>query len=376
MTSEDYPSNNDLTGAAQAIVRLQETYKLDPYELSKGKVGKIQTTSKLSWESCYYLSKLLLGVRDHCHCQEWIKLTLKKYLEESSVDQNTIKILEKFIIITAGINDLDSTLEITEIILKLQPDHSSAKSTKQMITELPQDIREYARVKKCNFPETLVSINTFEQYQAACRDEFNRSSAEIRNLTCTYASFKNPFLKLAPFRLEILSFDPFVALFHNVLSDREIENFHRIGVSELSRSEIGANSQQRKRSTIRTSQGTFIDYNSEQSLQSFLQKLEDMTGQIIEGADRIQFVSYGIGGHYQPHFDFFGKENEGFDNYNQGNRISTSMFYVRIFSISMYLILQSLVAFRCGTRRFYYIPLPKDKCKASEREYAILVESA
>lgn len=337
LSSDNYPTNEDLSGAAEAFVRLQETYKLDPYDLSQGKIWNLQTSSELSWESCYYLSKILLGLGDHCHAQQWLQVAKTKFLETSNNHQNQIQILEKFVVIAAAINDLDTTLEIVDIILVLQPDHSSAKATKQMITQLPKRLRDLARVKECKKADTIVSSETYEQYQAACRNEFTRSPAETRNLTCSYESFRNPFLRLAPFRIEMISHSPFIALFHNVLSDREIENFHSIGVPELRRSRIGANEQQKKKSTIRTSHGAFLDYYTEPSLRTFLQILQDLTGQTIIGSEKIQFANYGIGGHYQPHFDFFGKQTTGYANFEQGDRISTSMFYVGIFLVNVHM---------------------------------------
>lgn len=344
LSSDDYPTNEDLSGAAQAFVRLQETYKLDPYDLSQGLIRNLQTSSKLSWESCYYLSKILFGLGDHCHAQQWLHVAKTKFLEISN--NNQIQILEKFVIIAAGINDLDTTLELVDIILVLQPDHSSAKTTKLMIAQLPKSYRELARVKECKKADTIVSSETYEQYQATCRDEITRSPAEIRNLTCSYESFKNSFLRLAPFRMEMISHEPSIALFHNVLSDREIENFHSIGVPELRRSRIGANEKQKKKSTIRTSHGAFLDYYTQPSLKSFLQTLQDLTGQTIIGSEKIQFANYGIGGHYQPHFDFFGKLTTGYANFEQGDRISTSMFYVGIFLNNIHITHNFSIAFR------------------------------
>lgn len=51
-----------------------------------------------------------------------------------------------------------------------------------------------------------------------------------------------------------------------------------------------------------------------------------MTGLSQKTAEGIQVQNYGIGGHYNPHWDHSVKGDEPFDD--NGNRIATLMFYV------------------------------------------------
>lgn len=55
-------------------------------------------------------------------------------------------------------------------------------------------------------------------------------------------------------------------------------------------------------------------------------RIEDMTGLSVVSAERLQVVNYGIGGQYEPHYDFY------FENFpmKRGNRIATVLFYVCI----------------------------------------------
>lgn len=46
-------------------------------------------------------------------------------------------------------------------------------------------------------------------------------------------------------------------------------------------------------------------------------------------AELLQVVNYGIGGHYDTHYDFF-EDNDTSEQMKQdGNRIATVLFYVR-----------------------------------------------
>lgn len=58
-------------------------------------------------------------------------------------------------------------------------------------------------------------------------------------------------------------------------------------------------------------------------------RVEDMTGLTTATAEELQVVNYGIGGHYEPHFDFARpEETEAFKSLGTGNRIATVLFYV------------------------------------------------
>lgn len=60
-------------------------------------------------------------------------------------------------------------------------------------------------------------------------------------------------------------------------------------------------------------------------------RVEDMTGLTTATAEELQVVNYGIGGHYEPHFDFARKEEKNaFKSLGTGNRIATVLFYVSI----------------------------------------------
>lgn len=60
-----------------------------------------------------------------------------------------------------------------------------------------------------------------------------------------------------------------------------------------------------------------------------------MTGLSMTTAEILQVQNYGIGGHYNPHWDFEVKRQSGnlLKALNKGNRIATVLVYVRLFII-------------------------------------------
>lgn len=65
-------------------------------------------------------------------------------------------------------------------------------------------------------------------------------------------------------------------------------------------------------------------------------RIKDMTHLSLDTAEPLQIVNYGIGGQYEPHFDF-GLPDEiiSYDEDGIGNRIATVLFYVRFLENSL-----------------------------------------
>lgn len=59
-------------------------------------------------------------------------------------------------------------------------------------------------------------------YEAVCRGDIKSTPKENAPLRCRYQSHKTPFLKIAPLKLEEISLEPLILLYHGVMSDKEI----------------------------------------------------------------------------------------------------------------------------------------------------------
>lgn len=51
----------------------------------------------------------------------------------------------------------------------------------------------------------------------------------IYRLTCRYLTENHPFLKIAPFKVEIKYLSPDIFLFHDVITDSEIQEIKKMG---------------------------------------------------------------------------------------------------------------------------------------------------
>lgn len=92
----------------------------------------------------------------------------------------------------------------------------------------------------------------------------------------------------------------------------------------------------------RISKATWIEDDEHEYIQVINQRIEDMTKTSLETAESLQIVNYGIGGHYEPHFDFALNDDLTFEQTGHGNRIATLMFYVHFSLYIMYRYSKSL----------------------------------
>ena len=65
------------------------------------------------------------------------------------------------------------------------------------------------------------------------------------------------------------------------------------------------------------------------NIERIYQRVGDVTGLSMITSEELQVSNYGMGGHYEPHFDFARREeSKAFASLGTGNRIATWLFYV------------------------------------------------
>lgn len=80
----------------------------------------------------------------------------------------------------------------------------------------------------------------------------------------------------------------------------------------------------------RIGKSSWIEDDENDYISVINKRIEDMTKTSMSSAEPLQIVNYGIGGQYEPHFDFALKDDLTFKNAGNGNRLATLMFYVYI----------------------------------------------
>ncbi|XP_065360119.1 prolyl 4-hydroxylase subunit alpha-2 [Calliphora vicina] len=314
----DFPSDDDFEESALALVRLQKTYNLEVSQLASGVLNGVKYGSDMSWSDCLMLGEQLIRLRAYNQTRPWMQESIKR-LNFDSFNGNKIS-LEFMEILAENLlktGDVNSALKVVQIILNEDP---LRKGNVAKMFENTETLPEMG-----NIETEYHATQEFKTYEKVCREEIQQSPAEKRNLRCRYHTGNCAFCKLAPIKVEELHLDPLVMVFHDMISDEKIEKIKELAIPNMKRSTVRAESDasSRKRN-YRISKNAWLPYNNHPYMEQMLRDLHDVTSLDMTYSEELQVANYGLGGHYEPHFDFF-TDNIPED---QGNRISTSIFYL------------------------------------------------
>lgn len=142
-------------------------------------------------------------------------------------------------------------------------------------------------------------------YEMLCRGELKPSPSDLRPLRCRYVTNNVPFLRLAPLKLEEAFMDPYIVIYHDAMYDSEMEVIKRMARPRFRRATVqNSVTGALETANYRISKSAWLKTAEDEVIATVVQRTADMTGLDMDSAEELQVVNYGIGGHYEPHFDF------------------------------------------------------------------------
>ncbi|KAL0881008.1 hypothetical protein ABMA27_002151 [Loxostege sticticalis] len=337
-----YPALEDLTGAAQALTRLQETYHLDVHELSEGVLNGVVYSTPMTAGDCYELGRALYNEKDYKNALAWMTEALRKYREEKEPYHfSEIDVLEYISFSHYLLGDVRTALEWTKKLLVLDPKHprapgniphyqktiaeEEARKLKRLRGELGD---EPAEEKQAISEELSEYHKERKSYEILCRGEMDIPTEIAKRLHCRYLTENHPFLRLAPIKMEYMYLNPDVVIFHDVMSDDEIHFIQEAAKPRFKRAVVhDPKTGELVPAHYRISKSAWLRDEESEVIARVSQRVADMTGLSMDTAEDLQVVNYGIGGHYEPHYDFARRQENAFKKFS-GNRIATVLFYM------------------------------------------------
>ncbi|KAM8852380.1 prolyl 4-hydroxylase subunit alpha-1b isoform 1-T1 [Synchiropus picturatus] len=341
-----FPTDEDQTGAAKALLRLQDTYRLDANTISKGNLPGVKHKSLMTVEDCYELGKIAYSEVDYYHTELWMAQALRQLDEgeESPLDKVTVLDYLSYAIYQQG--EIQRALEYTKRLLELDPEHQRANGNlkyfefqlekqRKAAKEEPQEQKEEVKVNKTEKKKSKKEFQLIperKKYEMLCRGEGIRMTPRRQSrLFCRYFdNNRHPKYVLAPVKQQDEWDRPYIVRYLDIISDKEIEKVKQLAKPRLRRATISNPiTGVLETAPYRISKSAWLTGYDDPAIDVINQRIEDLTGLEMDTAEELQVANYGVGGQYEPHFDFGRKdEPDAFKELGTGNRIATWLFYM------------------------------------------------
>ncbi|XP_076981056.1 prolyl 4-hydroxylase subunit alpha-1 isoform X1 [Tamandua tetradactyla] len=337
-----FPNDEDQVGAAKALLRLQDTYNLDTETISKGNLPGVKHKSFLTVEDCFELGKVAYTEGDYYHTELWMEQALRQ-LDEGEVSTiEKVSVLDYLSYAVYQQGDLDKALLLTKKLLELDPEHQRANGNLkyfEYIMTKEKDVNKSTSHDQSDHKVTLKKkgvaadyLPERQKYEMLCRGEgIKMTPRRQKKLFCRYHDGnRNPKFILAPAKQEDEWDKPRIIRFHDIISDAEIEIVKDLAKPRLRRATI-SNPITGDLETVhyRISKSAWLSGYENPVVSRINMRIQDLTGLDVSTAEELQVANYGVGGQYEPHFDFARKEEpDAFKELGTGNRIATWLFYM------------------------------------------------
>ncbi|XP_041449987.1 prolyl 4-hydroxylase subunit alpha-1-like [Drosophila obscura] len=296
------PDNHDLTESLKSMDRIERTYDLPASQIARGLLQHQQYDTQLSVRDCLALAQHKNVSGDYIRASMWYREALRHESEPNAEIINAVlgnplegvehQFASAIIIRELGI----SGKSLSRTRMQGVASHFLTNSKPQVVDAF---IRHYLAESDEGIAKELGTLQTPPtSREFGCRGLY----AKRTNLVCRYNSTTTPFLRLAPLKMEEISHDPYIVMYHQVLSDREIGEMKQLAqpmTNGLSGS-IEANNSEPLEVVAR------IAWLLEAS--PFRERLNlrigDMTGFDVSEFKALQVANFGVGSYFKAHFDY------------------------------------------------------------------------
>jgi len=396
-----FPTDEDLSGAAVALMRLQDTYELDTHALAKGELLGKKYARQLTAGDCYELGRQSYNSGDHYHTVLWMAEAMNNYYGEKKPTISLPEILDYLSFSTFKQGNVRQALQLTNQLLKLVPYHQRALGNKQYFENIIRNeglsrqrgetghVGNVVPISDEPFSTSSLkltkpsSYNAFERknYEILCRGvKLMKPKVEAR-LRCRYfTNNNNPYLILGPIKEEEAYLNPRLVVYHDVISDREIETVKQLAQPRLKRATVqNSVTGELEPANYRISKSAWLKSEEDKHIDTVVKRIGVITGLDMNTAEDLQVVNYGIGGHYDPHFDYARKEEvNAFASLGTGNRIATWLFYmsdVEAGGATVFPVIDVALWPKKGSAAFWYNLIPNGEGNENTRHAACPVLS-
>ncbi|KAM4676392.1 prolyl 4-hydroxylase subunit alpha-2 isoform 2-T2 [Discoglossus pictus] len=337
---EFFPGEEDETGAAKALMRLQDTYRLDPDTIAKGQLPGTTYISSLSADDSFGMGKIAYNDGDYYHTVLWMQQALKQLDEGEEATVDKVDILDYLSYTVFKLGDLQRAVELTRRLLFLDSSHERAGGNLRYFEKLLEKETAENKQNKTTtesstpmndvYARPLDYLPERDTYEALCRGEgVKMTPRRQKRLFCRYHDGnRNPYLIIGPMKEEDEWDSPRIVRYLDALTDEEIDKIKELAKPKLARATVrDPKTGVLTVANYRVSKSAWLEEYDDPVVARVNLRMQAITGLTADTAELLQVANYGMGGQYEPHFDF---SRRPFDLSlkTEGNRLATYLNYM------------------------------------------------
>lgn len=336
------PNLEDLQGAVRGLLRLQDVYSLQVSALVRGQfltvsdrgtseVYKPLVSVPLSGDDCFLVGKVAYDQGDYYHSVPWLEQSVHLFRGHSwsPENQGTLEdALDHLAFSHFKTGNVSYALSLSQELLHHDPVNKRVLQNVEKYEKLLV-VRPHMKGNGLRRPASKY-LRTREAYERLCQNHGSHPKHfQNPRCFCDYFTGGNPGLFLCPSKREVLSLHPFVVLYHDFITDKEAEDIKALAQPGLRRSVV-ASGERQATADYRISKSAWLKDSSHAVTGKLDQRISMVTGLNVNHpfGEYLQVVNYGIGGHYEPHFDHATVPTSPVYKLNTGNRVATFMIYL------------------------------------------------
>jgi len=268
-----------------------------------------------------------IGAEDYWHARTWLREAYERFHPDARqvgfVDKASL--LEYLAWSEYKTGNIEQAIELTEKVLELDPTSESANTNIQFFEE------DYAKKQAdpSSFkPYEPPKMNWTDKYESLCNNQEKMDPEVEKKLFCRYEA-PSPLFILQPVKTEQALLHPEIKIFHDFLSDYEIVYLENLAKNKLKRATVhhpvtGVLIY----SDYRISKSCWIREDEDVVVSKLYRRVQHLTGLDMMFSEPLQINNYGIGGHYEPHFDHAPSTYANPFSHKWRNRIATALLYM------------------------------------------------
>ncbi|KAM6987961.1 prolyl 4-hydroxylase subunit alpha-3 isoform 2-T2 [Tautogolabrus adspersus] len=340
------PQLEDLQGAAKGLMRLQDVYALQVASLVKGRFQRVTdgvtidiylpaVSVLLSGDDCFLVGKVAYEQEDYYHSVQWLEESVRLFRgtegEWSPENAGTLEdALDHLAFSHFKTGNVSYALSLSQELLHHDPMNGrvlqNVEKYEKLLDVSPQRSLRGDGLRR---PSSNYST-TRDNYERLCQTQ-RHQPMHFKNpeLFCDFFTSGNPGLLLQPVRREVLSLQPYVVLYHDFITHTEAEDIKGLAQQGLRRSVV-ASGEKQATAEYRISKSAWLKGTAQSTVGKLDQRISMVTGLNVKHpyGEYLQVVNYGIGGHYEPHFDHATSPSSPVYKLKTGNRLATFMVYL------------------------------------------------